>query len=151
MKRKSTAIIIFLITLMTNCLLIDAVGLTNTYSGDEAKKKIIAAAKVGDYQTAHAAFAAQGYTGSDLETMTLLDIVLASAIDNTVMKIDSSKYYKKLDIDTCAAWVATVGVHLDYDSFSTYAMSPMCHLHPDGEIIDENIGSNSNSAYRKKK
>ncbi|TGK01305.1 TIGR04452 family lipoprotein [Leptospira langatensis] len=150
MKRISTITILLLMNIAINCLIVDATGLTNTYKGDEAKRRIINAAKSGDYLTAHAAFAAQGYTGSDLELMTLVDILLASAIDGAVINIDSSRYYKKGDVHACEVQIALLGVQLDTDSFSTYLFSPACELHPDGEIIDENMGG-SNSRYKKKK
>ncbi|TGK07509.1 TIGR04452 family lipoprotein [Leptospira semungkisensis] len=150
MKRISVIAILLFANMLTNCLVVDATGLTNTYKGDEAKRRIINAAKSGDYLTARAAFEAQGYTGSDLTFMTLLDILLVSAIDGAVINIDSSRYYKKGDVHACEVQIALLGVQLDTDSFSTYLISPACELKPDGEVIDENMGG-SNSRYKKKK
>ncbi|MEI7014994.1 TIGR04452 family lipoprotein, partial [Leptospira licerasiae] len=62
MKKINIFIITLLYSFLVNCLVVDTLGLTDTYKGDEAKKRLINAAMVGDYLTANAAFTAQGKT-----------------------------------------------------------------------------------------
>lgn len=130
---------------VANCLAVDTLGLTDTYKGDVAKEKLIAAAKIGDYLTANAYFTDQGYTGSELDSYVAAQVVLASFINEAVFNLDESKYYKKKDVDSCARVIQSLGVILDYDSFRTYMTNRTCHLSPNDLIIDKNIGKSSNS------
>ncbi|MEI1278734.1 TIGR04452 family lipoprotein [Leptospira venezuelensis] len=137
-----TMLIIFSIT---NCIAIDTLGLTDTYKGDVAKDKLLAAAKIGDYLTASAYFKDQGYTGSQLSSYVLAQVILASFIDETVFNIDESKYYKKKDVDDCAQVIQFLGVIVDYDSFTTFMTNRTCRLSPNDMFLDRNIGKSSNS------
>ncbi|MGJ4747631.1 TIGR04452 family lipoprotein [Leptospira sp. SA-E8] len=142
---KRIYITIMIILSVINCVAVDTLGLTDTYKGDEAKKKLLAAAKIGDYLTANAAFTEQGYTGSQLDSLVATQVITASIIDEAVFSIDESKYYKKKDVDNCAQVIQFLGVALDYDSFTTYLTNRTCRLSPNDMILDKNIGKSSNS------
>lgn len=142
---KRITINLLILFAITNCVAVDTLGFTDTYKGDEAKKKLLAAAKIGDYLTANAYFTDQGETGSELESHVLSQVILASFIDEVVFNIDGSKYYKKKDVDNCAQVIQFLGVALDYDSFTTYLTNRTCRLSPNDMFFDKNIGKSSNS------
>lgn len=143
MKRIHISILIILF--ITNCIAVDTLGLTDTYKGDVAKDKLLAAAKIGDYLTASAYFTEQGYTGSELDSYVAAQVILASFIDEAVFNLDESKYYKKKDVDNCARVIQFLGVAADYDSFTSYLTNRTCRLSPNDPLIDQNIGKSSNS------
>ncbi|MGJ4788952.1 TIGR04452 family lipoprotein [Leptospira koniambonensis] len=143
MKRIYITMLILLS--VANCLAIDTLGLTDTYKGDVAKEKLLAAAKIGDYLTATAYFTDQGYTGSELDSYVVAQVVLVSLIDEAVFNIDESKYYKKKDVDKCAQVIQYLGVIVDYDSFTTFTTNRTCRLSPNDMFFDQNIGNSSNS------
>ncbi|WP_244283115.1 TIGR04452 family lipoprotein [Leptospira neocaledonica] len=132
---------------ITNCVAIDTLGLTDTYKGDEAKKKLLDAAKIGDYLTANSYFTDQGYTGSQLSSLVATQVLTASFIDEAVFNLDESKYYKKKDVDNCAQVIQFSGVALDYDSFTVYLTNRTCRLIPNDPLLDKNIGKSSNSGH----
>ncbi|PJZ49189.1 TIGR04452 family lipoprotein [Leptospira saintgironsiae] len=142
---KRFYITILIILSVANCVAVDTLGITDTYKGDEAKKKLLAAAKIGDYLTANAAFTEQGYTGSQLDSLVATQVITASIIDEAVFSLDESKYYKKKDVDNCAQVIQFLGVALDYDSFTTYLTNRTCRLSPNDMFLDQNLGKSSNS------
>ncbi|TGN04027.1 TIGR04452 family lipoprotein [Leptospira dzoumogneensis] len=146
MKRITITLLIFLA--IANCLAIDTLGLTDTYKGDVAKDKLLAAAKIGDYMTASAYFTDQGYTGSQLDSYVIAQVILASFIDEAVIRLDESKYYKKRDVEKCANNIRSFGVFLDQDSFSTYVASLNCRLVPNDSFLDRNMGTSTNSPHK---
>ncbi|PJZ47546.1 TIGR04452 family lipoprotein [Leptospira saintgironsiae] len=150
MKKINLFIITILYGFLVNCLVVDTLGLTDTYKGDVAKKRLIDAAMIGDYLTAKAAFTAQGYTGSDLESHIIVDVLYASFIDELVFKVDESKYYKKRDVEDCATVIRSFGVLTDFDSFTTYLSSDYCNISPNDLYIDKNMGKSSNTPSKNK-
>ncbi|EIE01325.1 MULTISPECIES: TIGR04452 family lipoprotein [Leptospira] len=150
MKKINIFIITLLYSFLVNCLVVDTLGLTDTYKGDEAKKRLINAAMVGDYLTANAAFTAQGKTGSELESYVIADVLYASFIDELVFKVDESKYYKKRDVEDCATVIRSFGVLTDFDSFTTYLSSDYCNISPNDLYIDKNMGKSSNTPSKNK-
>ncbi|TGL28359.1 TIGR04452 family lipoprotein [Leptospira koniambonensis] len=142
---KRIYIVMLILLSVANCLAIDTLGLTDTYKGDVAKEKLLAAAKIGDYLTATAYFTDQGYTGSELDSYVVAQVVLVSLIDEAVFNIDESKYYKKKDVDKCAQVIQYLGVIVDYDSFTTFTTNRTCRLSPNDMFFDQNIGNSSNS------
>lgn len=150
MKKINIFIIILLYCFLSNCIVVDTLGLTDAYKGDVAKRKLIDAAMIGDSLTARAAFTAQGYTGPELESYIIADVIYVSLIDEMVFKIDESKYYKKDDIDDCAKALQFLGVIADFDSFTTYMSNFNCNLSSNDLLIDKNIGKNSNNPSKNK-
>ncbi|TGK05900.1 TIGR04452 family lipoprotein [Leptospira selangorensis] len=149
MKTMKRIYITMLITvLMANCIAVDTLGLTDTYKGDVAKDKLLAAAKIGDYMTATAYFTDQGYTGSQLDSYVLAQVMLASFIDETVFNLDESKYYKKHDVDTCALVIKFLGVAADLDSFTSYLSNKTCNLVPNDLFLDRHMGTSTNSPHK---
>lgn len=142
---KRIYITMLIILSIVNCIAIDTLELTDTYKGDVAKEKLLTAAKIGDYLTASAYFSKQGYTGSELNSYVISQVILASFIDEAVFNLDESKYYKKKDVDNCAKVIQFLGVATDTDSFGTYLSNRTCNLSPNDMILDRNIGKSSNS------
>ncbi|TGK42272.1 TIGR04452 family lipoprotein [Leptospira andrefontaineae] len=142
---KRIYIIMLIILFIANCIAVDTLGLTDTYKGDVAKDKLLAAAKIGDYMTANSYFTKQGYTGSELDSYVIAQVILASFVDEAVFGLDESKYYKKKDVDHCAKAIQSFGVVLDQDSFSTFLSNRTCNLSPNDMFLDRNIGKSSNS------
>ncbi|EIE01711.1 TIGR04452 family lipoprotein [Leptospira licerasiae] len=150
MKKINILIITLLYSFLANCIVVDTLGLTDTYKGDVAKRRLLDAAMIGDSLTARAAFTAQGYTGQELESYIIADVIYVSFIDEMVFKIDESKYYKKDDIDDCAKILQSLGVILDFDSFTTYASNVNCNLSPNDLLIDKNMAESSNNPSKNK-
>ncbi|TGL35925.1 TIGR04452 family lipoprotein [Leptospira koniambonensis] len=142
---KRICIFLLIILSISKCIAVDTLGLTDTYKGDVAKKKLLDAAKIGDYLMANAYFTAQGYTGSELESYVIADVIYTSFIDEVVFNIDESKYYKKADVDTCAKVLQFLGVAVDIDSFTSYMSNFNCRLSPNDLLIDKNMGKSSNN------
>ncbi|TGK39032.1 TIGR04452 family lipoprotein [Leptospira andrefontaineae] len=151
MKKIKIFILTLLYGFLLNCIIVDNLGLTDTYKGDVAKKRLLDAAMIGDSLTARAAFTAQGYTGPELESYIILDVIYVSLIDETVFKIDKSKYYKKDDIDDCAKALQIIGVIADFDSFTTYMSNFNCNLSANDLLIDKNMGKSSNNPSKNNK
>ncbi|WP_244280537.1 TIGR04452 family lipoprotein [Leptospira saintgironsiae] len=59
MKKANILLTTLLYAFLTSCIVVDTLGLTDTYKGDVAKRKLIDAAMIGDSLTARAAFTAQ--------------------------------------------------------------------------------------------
>ncbi|EMJ97188.1 TIGR04452 family lipoprotein [Leptospira sp. WS58.C1] len=142
---KRTYFTILMLLFVLNCIAVDTLGITDTYKGDEAKEKLLAAAKVGDYLTATEYFTDQGYTGAELDSYVMAQVILASFINETVFNLDESKYYKKKDVDDCAQVIQFLGVVADYDSFTSFMTNRTCRLNPNDMFFDRNIGKSSNS------
>lgn len=149
MGRLGTILTVLSIGFITNCLIWDAVGLTETYRGDEAKKKLIGAAKVGDYLMADIVYKADGYTGDELISRTLVDVIMASLINETVISLNESRYYRKRDVNECAKVLSYSGPVFGFDSFVIYSFNTTCRLRPDNEIIDTRPKKGSNSDSKK--
>ncbi|TGK39798.1 TIGR04452 family lipoprotein [Leptospira andrefontaineae] len=151
MGKLVTMLTVLSIGLITNCLIWDAVGLTETYRGDEAKKKLIGAARVGDYLMADIAYQEDGYTGEELISRTLLDVIMASLINETVMSLNESRYYRKREVNECAKVLSYSGPIFDFDSFVIYSFNSTCSLRPDNEIIDSRPKKDSNGESKNDK
>ncbi|TGL64636.1 TIGR04452 family lipoprotein [Leptospira sarikeiensis] len=141
---KQLYIILLLISSIGNCIAVDTLGLTDTYKGDVAKKKLLDAARTADFVMATAAFTEQGFTSPKLEQYIIADVIIASLIDEGVFGIDESKYYKKKDVDDCAQVIQFGGLIIGDDSFTTFASNRTCRLSPNEQLIDKNIGKSSN-------
>ncbi|PKA15660.1 TIGR04452 family lipoprotein [Leptospira haakeii] len=151
MGKLGTILTVLSIGFITNCLIWDAVGLTETYRGDEAKKKLIGAARVGDYFLADSTNKADGYTGDELISRTLLDVIMASLINETVISLNESRYYRKRDVNECAKVLSYSGPIFDFDSYVMYSFNSTCNLRPDNEIIDTRPKKGSDSESKKDK
>ncbi|PKA16550.1 TIGR04452 family lipoprotein [Leptospira haakeii] len=148
---KQIYITMLIILSIANCIAVDTLGLTDTYKGDVAKDKLLAAAKIGDYLTATAYFTDQGYTGSQLDSYVAAQVIYASFIDEAVFNLDESKYYKKHDVDTCALVIQFLGVAVDFDSFTSYLSNKSCRLVPDDLFLDRNMGTSTNTPHKSSK
>ncbi|WP_125250367.1 TIGR04452 family lipoprotein [Leptospira wolffii] len=134
MKKLCAIKLLYLLSMLSNCIVADGLGVTGAYKGDEVKRKLVQAGKVGDYLMADRYFSSQGYSGSDLAAKTLMDVAMSSMINDTVMHVDSNRYYSKRAVENCVKVLEVYGVNFDYDSFYTYLSNVSCRLQPHNEF-----------------
>ncbi|EPG76447.1 hypothetical protein LEP1GSC058_1353 [Leptospira fainei serovar Hurstbridge str. BUT 6] len=127
MKKIISFIILSLAFALSNCIVLDMTGLSGSYKGSEAKKKIHDAAFTSDFLYYGSTPSTSKYAGQ----IAMIDAFLAEIFSN----IEDGKYYKKTDVDKCIKDVQTIGL-LVLDASTTVLTSSDCSkLKADATIL----------------
>ncbi len=127
MKNKLSVIALIFGLALGNCVALDMTGLSDSYTGKEAKKKIKDAAYLSDTW-------AYGliYGPPNDSILTTVDQVYVSIFT----KLDDEKYYAKADVDKCASDITNFGILLISDASTTVLISSNCSgIKPNGSIL----------------
>ncbi|EPG68086.1 TIGR04452 family lipoprotein [Leptospira wolffii] len=117
MKKKTYLLVLLFALAYGNCLLLDNAGLSDSYTGKEAKKKIKDAALIGDTWSYGLV-----YGPDSAGSLAVLDQVLVELFS----KIDEGKFYERTDVDKCADDVRNFAILLISDASTTTLISSNC-------------------------
>lgn len=129
MKRIYPFLFLLLAFAVTNCVLLDETGYSDSYPGKEVKRRIRVQAFALDYFQYNFIYPAD---------TALLGVIVDQAVVDIIMNIDDSKYYNKEDVHKCEYDMSKTIFALgrDSDAGTALPLAPGCKdLKPNGLII----------------
>lgn len=117
MKIKTYLLVLLLTFVSGNCILLDETGLSDSYTGKEAKKKIKNAAFIGDVWSYGLVYGPDSAGSLALIDQILVDVFLG---------IDDEKFYPRAAVDQCADDVTNFSILLISDASTTTWISSNC-------------------------